>query len=167
MPTNIQKKRRGRPIRGEFKRVRVSFTLPPNQVEWLTAASLDLGMSKSVLLEEIIHTSEKKGLQTKTKKRIKIPIPTQKITRFCEMHHIKTCMLFGSVIREDFNRESDVDVLVEFKEGHTPGLFGMVTLANELSQILGRRKVDLKTPDELSDYFRDDVLTNAELLYAA
>ncbi len=84
---------------------------------------------------------------------------------FCRRHHIRSLALFGSVLRDDFRPDSDVDVLVEFEPGRTPGLdfFGMEI---ELSEILGR-KVDLNTPGFLSRHFRDRVLAEAEVQYVA
>jgi predicted nucleotidyltransferase len=95
----------------------------------------------------------------------KIPIPREKIAEFCRRHHIRRLSLFGSVLRDDFGPDSDVDVLVEFETGHVPGLafFGMEA---ELSQILGR-KVDLSTLQFLSRYFRDEVLNEAQEQYVA
>jgi predicted nucleotidyltransferase len=95
----------------------------------------------------------------------KIPIPREKIAEFCGRHHIRRLSLFGSVLRDDFGPDSDVDVLVEFETGHVPGLafFGMEA---ELSQILGR-KVDLSTLQFLSRYFRDEVLNEAQEQYVA
>ena len=84
---------------------------------------------------------------------------------FCQRHHIRRLALFGSALRDDFRPDSDVDVLVEFEPGHTPG-FGFVTMGDELSEILGRR-VDLNTPQDLSRYFRAHVLREAEELYVA
>jgi hypothetical protein len=72
---------------------------------------------------------------------------------------------FGSILRPDFGVESDVDVLVEFDPAHIPGL-EFVRMREELSRLLGR-PVDLRTPASLSPYFRDEVLRNAELVYAA
>ena len=95
----------------------------------------------------------------------RIPIPKDKIVAFCRKHHIRRLALFGSVIRDDFRPESDVDVLVEFEPGKTPG-FAFFTMEDELSDILGR-KVDLNTPRSLSKYFRDEVLDEAEVLYDA
>lgn len=94
-----------------------------------------------------------------------IRLPPERMAEFCRRHHIRRLALFGSVLRDDFGPESDVDVLVEFAPGHTPGLafFGM---QEELSELLGR-KVDLLTPQDLSRYFRDEVVRNAEVLYAA
>jgi len=100
-----------------------------------------------------------------TSSRVRIPIPRGRIADFCRRHHIRRLALFGSVLREDFTPESDVDVLVEFEPGTRLG-FAFFDIEQELSQILGRR-VDLRTPQELSKYFRDEVLAEAEELYVA
>ena len=96
---------------------------------------------------------------------IKIELPKEKVADFCRRHHIRKLAVFGSALREDFRPDSDLDVLVEFEPGRTPGLafFGM---EQELSELLGR-KVDLNTPQFLSPYFRDKVLAEAEVQYAA
>ncbi len=83
---------------------------------------------------------------------------------FCRRHHILRLSLFGSVLRDDFAPDSDVDVLVEFAPGRTPG-FAFFSMQEELSEILGR-KVDLNTPHCLSVYIRDQVVREAEPLYA-
>jgi len=98
-----------------------------------------------------------------TSRRVRIEIPHDRIVDFCRRHHIRRLALFGSVLRDDFTQDSDVDVLVEFDEGKTPG-FAYFTMHEELSDIL-RRRADLKTPNELSKYFRDEVLAEAEELY--
>ena len=92
-----------------------------------------------------------------------IDIPSEAIAAFCGRHHIRRLGLFGSVLRDDFTPDSDLDVLVEFEEGHTPGLafFGM---QEELSELLGR-PVDLNTPGFLSRYFRDQVLKEVVVAY--
>jgi len=95
----------------------------------------------------------------------RIPVDRAKISDFCRRHHIRKLALFGSVLRKDFKPESDVDVLVEFEEGHVPGL-AFFSMERELSEILNR-KVDLNTPKFLSPYFRDQVLTEAEAQYDA
>jgi predicted nucleotidyltransferase len=94
-----------------------------------------------------------------------IEIPEQTIAEFCRRHRIRRLSLFGSILRDDFGPDSDVDVLVEFEPGATPG-FGFFGIQEELSTILGR-KVDLNTPGFLSKYFRDEVLREAEVLYVA
>lgn len=96
---------------------------------------------------------------------VKIDIPKEKIADFCRKHGIRKIAFFGSVLRDDFMPESDVDVLVEFEPGHTPGL-AFFTMQRELSEILGR-KVDLNTAGDLSPYFRDEVLSEAQVLYDA
>ena len=95
----------------------------------------------------------------------KIPIDKEKIADFCRRHHIKRLALFGSVLRDDFGPDSDVDVLVEFEPGHVPG-WEFFSFEEELSQLLGR-KADLNTPGFLSRYFRDRVMKEAEVQYDA
>ncbi len=94
-----------------------------------------------------------------------IDIPDEAIAEFCRRNHIRTLSLFGSILRDDFTPESDVDVLVEFEEGQTPGL-AFFSMGRELSKLLGRR-VDFLTPYELSKYYRNEVLSEAEPLYDA
>ena len=93
-----------------------------------------------------------------------IEIPRERLTEFCRRHSIRRLSLFGSILRGDFGPESDVDVLVEFEPGHTVGLLAMAGLELELTALFGR-KVDLRTPAELSRYFRDDVLRSSEVQY--
>jgi hypothetical protein len=90
-------------------------------------------------------------------------MPRQEIARFCERHHIRRLALFGSVLRDDFRPDSDVDVLVQFEPGKSPG-WEFFDMQDELSEILGR-KVDLNTPGFLSRYFRDRVVAEAETVY--
>ncbi|MGB9686071.1 MAG: nucleotidyltransferase family protein [Rectinema subterraneum] len=87
------------------------------------------------------------------------------MAEFCQHHHISKLALFGSALRKDFGPESDIDLLVEFEQGYTPGLFGIARMERELSVILGGRKVDLRTPEDLSRYSRDEVLHDAEVQY--
>ena len=96
----------------------------------------------------------------------KIPVDGQKIAEFCRRHRVKKLALFGSVLRDDFRPESDVDVLIEFQPGATAGFLRLAAMELELSQIIGRH-VDLRTPLELSRYFRDEVVRTAEVQYAA
>lgn len=90
----------------------------------------------------------------------------KKIADFCRRHHIRKLSLFGSVLRNDFRPDSDVDVLVEFEPGASVGFLRLAAMELEFSQIIGRR-VDLRTPPELSRYFRDEVLREAEVQYVA
>jgi hypothetical protein len=87
------------------------------------------------------------------------------LTEFCRRNHIRRLSLFGSVLGGNFTGESDVDVLVEFEPGRIVGLLRMAALERELSVLIGR-KVDLRTPADLSRYFRDDVLASAVEQYA-
>lgn len=90
----------------------------------------------------------------------------QQLAEFCRQRHIRRLAFFGSVLRADFSPHSDIDVLVEFEPAHVPGLFGMARMERELSTLFGGRKVDLRTAEDLSRYFREDVLKEAEVQYA-
>jgi hypothetical protein len=92
-----------------------------------------------------------------------IDIPREKIAEFCRRHHIKRLSLFGSVLRDDFRPDSDVDVLVEFEPGKTPG-FGYVEVQQQLESLLGRR-VDLVSAKYVNRRLRDRVLGSAEVMY--
>lgn len=96
-------------------------------------------------------------------KTLAIDLPTKAIAHFCEQHHIRKLSLFGSVLRDDFTDSSDIDVLVEFQPGNTPGL-AIVAMQDELTQLWGRT-VDLRTPAELSRYFREQVMEEAMVIY--
>ncbi|MCL4503476.1 MAG: nucleotidyltransferase family protein [Deltaproteobacteria bacterium] len=97
--------------------------------------------------------------------RLRISIRQDKLAEFCRKHRIRRLSLFGSVLREDFRPDSDIDVLVEFEQGHVPGL-AFFAMEGELSQLLGR-SVELHTPNFLSPFFRDQVIEEAEIQYAA
>lgn len=94
---------------------------------------------------------------------MQIPVDLERVADFCRRHHIRSLAVFGSALREDFRPDSDVDVLVQFQGGHTPG-WELFDLEDELSAILGRR-VDLNTPGFLSRSFRQRVLDEAQILY--
>jgi len=95
-----------------------------------------------------------------------INIDRERIAEFCRKHHMQRLAFFGSVLRGDFRPDSDVDVLVWFAPEHVPGLFRLMAMQHELSEIIGR-EVDLRTPDELSRHFRDAVVNESEVQYAA
>jgi uncharacterized protein len=95
-----------------------------------------------------------------------IALPEGAIADFCRRYHIHRMALFGSVLRDDFRADSDIDVLVEFEPGHCVGLITFGGMENELSDLIGRQ-VDLNTPGGLSPYFRDEALEEAETLYVA
>lgn len=99
------------------------------------------------------------------KGRARISIPKEQIAEFCRKHYIRRLALFGSVLRDDFGPNSDVDVLVEFDPDHIPGLIRLAGMEIELSDLLGGRKVDLNTPKFLSPHFRNVVLKEAEVEY--
>ncbi len=97
--------------------------------------------------------------------RARIVLPQTEVSAFCKTHHIRTLALFGSVLRDDFRPDSDVDILVEFEPGCTPGMLKIAGMELELSALLGR-KVDLRTSAELSRYFRDEVVRESEVQYS-
>ena len=88
------------------------------------------------------------------------------LAAFCRRHHIAKLSLFGSILHEGFSASSDIDVLVEFEQRHVPGFLGLAAMERELSALLGGRPVDLRTPEDLSRYFRDEVLDAAVVQYA-
>lgn len=98
----------------------------------------------------------------------RIAVDQGAIADFCRRHHIRRLSLFGSMLRDDFRPDSDVDLLVEFGEGKGPGYFELVEMEDELTRLLGgERKVDLRTPRELSRRFRAEVVASAKPLYAS
>jgi hypothetical protein len=94
-----------------------------------------------------------------------VRIPKDQVAEFCKRHHIRKLSVFGSALRDDFRVTSDVDMLVEFDPQHIPGLIRLAGMEIELSHIIGR-KVDLRTAQELSRHFRQEVINSAELQYA-
>jgi uncharacterized protein len=93
-----------------------------------------------------------------------IVLPREEIQSFCNRNRIRKLSLYGSVMTPRFRPESDIDILVEFEPGHVPGYFDLAGMESELSALLGRR-VDLRTAEELSRYFRDAVISSAETQY--
>lgn len=93
-----------------------------------------------------------------------VQVASDQIKDFCNIHGIQKLSFFGSVLRDDFGLDSDVDILVEFVPGTRVGFIRLAGIEQELSVLIGR-KVDLRTPAELSRYFRDDVLRTAKVEY--
>ncbi len=96
----------------------------------------------------------------------RVAIPKAQLASLCKAHGLRSLAIFGSVLRDDFDTESDIDFLVEFEEGRVPGLLGIAAIEIEISKLLDGRKVDVRTIEDLSRYFRDEVLKDAEILYA-
>lgn len=157
----IKRSRPGRPLKGDQKRIRVSFTLHPHNVQWLLGEARNRRKSRSELLDEMCELLKKQG------GGLPLPLSRGEIEDFCKTHHVRKLSLFGSVLTKDFRPESDVDVLVEFESDQVPSLFELVGMESELRQLFDGRKIDLKTPQELSRYFRDEVLQGSKVLYAA
>jgi predicted nucleotidyltransferase len=98
--------------------------------------------------------------------RIEEKVPHAKLMEFCRNHHIHKMSLFGSALRDELRPESDINLLVEFEKAHVPGLITLAGMEIELSEMFGR-KVDLRTPRDLSRHFRDEVIAEAEVQYEA
>ena len=89
----------------------------------------------------------------------------EQIADFCKKNQIRKFAFYGSVLRDDFRPDSDVDVLVELEPNHTIGLFEIAQMEIDLSELMGGRKVDVRTPRDLSKYFRDKVVAEALVQY--
>ena len=96
----------------------------------------------------------------------RLQVESEALARFCRRHHIRKLSLFGSVLTGTDRPGSDIDFLVEFEPGHEPGLIGLASIEAELSALLGGRRVDLRTAQDLSRHFRDQVTQVAEVQYA-
>src|SRR5262245_8934332 len=90
----------------------------------------------------------------------KVKVPIAKIKKFCRDHHVVKFSLFGSVLTNRFNEKSDIDILVEFDTNHIPSFFGLADMQFELEKFFNRN-VDLRTPNDLSVYFREEVISKA------
>ena len=95
-----------------------------------------------------------------------LAVPREGLAAFCREHGIRRLAIFGSALRDDFGPDSDVDLLVEFEPDRIPSLLGVARLERALSPLFGGRKVDLRTAEDLSRYFRQRVLEEAEVQYA-
>jgi uncharacterized protein len=95
-----------------------------------------------------------------------ISVDKEKIAQFCQQWHITKLAFFGSILTERFSDDSDVDVLFEYDPDHIPTLFDVAMMERELPEILGR-KADMRTPEDLSRFFREEVIRNAVVQYAA
>jgi uncharacterized protein len=96
-----------------------------------------------------------------------IEIPVDRISALCQQWHISKLSLFGSVLRDDFTPTSDIDVLVEFEPGFTLGFFQLYQIQEELSELFGKRSIDLVTSKFLHPRIRDRILATAEVCYVA
>ena len=97
----------------------------------------------------------------------RLPLDQEALAQLCRRHGIRRLSLFGSVLKGTARPDSDIDLLVEFDPGAIPGLLGMAAIEAELSELLSGRRVDLRTRQDLSRYFRDEVERTAEVQFAA
>ena len=98
--------------------------------------------------------------------RLKLSSSLEELASFCKEHGINKMAVFGSMLRDDYRPDSDVDILAEFDPAQIPTLLDIVEIEQELSRFFSGRKVDLRTPEDLSRYFRNQVVSDAEVLYA-
>jgi len=161
------KKSRGRPLKGDKKRLRTSFTLPPEQIKWLNKQTKALNTTKSEFLSQMISEAQFYKADISTLVNSRFNISKKVLARICQRYHVKKLSLYGSVLLNRFGPESDIDILVEFEPEHQPTFFVLVRMQKDLSKLLGGKKVDIRTPSELSRYFRKEVINSAEVLYAA
>jgi hypothetical protein len=96
-----------------------------------------------------------------------LSISKEALAAFCRERGMRRLAVFGSALRDDFRPDSDIDVLVQFEPDRIPTLFDIAGMEQELSDLWGGRKIDLRTPEDLSRYFRQQVLAEAEVQYAA
>lgn len=158
----------GRPLIGNRKRVRVSFTLHPDYARWLRERAAAEEGSMSEALDRVIAQAIRRGPPPREKRRrVRISLPERKLEEFCIRHRIKKLALFGSVLTRRFGPDSDVDVLVEFEPGAEPGFFQLAAMEEECGELLGGRKADMRSRGELSRFFRDEVVSGAEVIYGA
>jgi hypothetical protein len=97
--------------------------------------------------------------------KVRLNASKSDILSFCRKYHIKKLAIFGSALRDELGPESDIDILVEFDERYVPSFFELNDMEEELSSLFGGRKVDLRTPKDLSRYFRHEVMETAEVLH--
>lgn len=160
---------RGRPLQGQYPRQRVSFTLDAAGAEWLRATAQSQGISMSQALDRALTQARRlqRSTPARASSRARISLPRRRLDAFCVRHRIKRLSLFGSVLTDRFRPGSDVDALVEFEPGAQPGFFRLSELQEELRGLLGGRRVDLRSPAELSPAFRESVLRDAEVIYGS
>lgn len=154
-------KKPGRPLRGDEARERVSFTLPPKLHQRLKTEARRLKLSKSELVERQLSGS----LEMKQIEALQIFARLKRsIEDIAARNKIRSLALFGSVLKREDKPESDIDLLVEFEDRALPGLLQLASIEAELSEVFGR-KVDLRTAEDLSRYFRDEVRNSAVSIY--
>lgn len=152
----------GRPLIGDALRERVSFTLSPEMHRKIKLEAKSRKLSKSEIVEQRLSSGPKLDqlqiLSAFTKLK-------RKIDEIAKRNEIRRLCLFGSILTGEITAQSDIDLLVEFKEGSNPGLFQLAKIEMELSEALSGNKVDLRTTNDLSSYFRKQVQDSAVAIY--
>lgn len=157
-------KTRGRPLKGEVPRVRVSFTLPPELHSKLKSDAEANNLSASEILEQCLQQVSSENLDA-SKILSDYAKLKKDIATVVKEYPIKKLSLFGSTLHQTATPNSDIDLLVEFNESQVLSFFELAELEGKLAEIFGGKKIDLRTANELSQYFRDDVVAEAVVIY--
>lgn len=161
-----QKTLRGRPIKGEKRRERITLTLEPHCINTISKKSKKLGLTRSDYVQSLINLSTVSVHNAKSvHEKILLPIFNAKLESFCIENKINKLSVFGSALGDEFKANSDLDLLVEFNRDAVISLFKISRIAKELSPLFGNRLIDLRTKEDLSQKFREEVIKNAELIY--
>lgn len=158
-------KRPGRPLMADTPRRTFSFTLSPQLVKWLRHSARRNKASTSQMLNSILE----QAYTCIREHDLNLPFEIKSLSLgyLCQRYGVSKLSIFGSALDERFHPESDIDLLVEFLPEKHPSLLTMAQFSNELSPVFGNHKVDLRTAEDLSSYFRQQVIQSAKELYHA
>ena len=134
-----------------------------NELQKIVCVGISRSTSTSNVIDQVVINIPKGEPVARNRN---ITVPKARVAEFCQRNRICALYLFGSVLRDDFRPESDIDILVEFEQGHVPGFFSVFDMEHELSRIFGGRKIDIRTAKDISRYFREEIFSTAELHYA-
>lgn len=158
----------GRPRIGSTKKEIISFTLSPEIIQTLKQRARDSKVSQSEIAESLLRAcllTKNELLQATLNAYPRITFKVSSIEKLCKDYSISKLSLFGSVLTPSFDKNSDVDVLIEFKSASKVTLFTLSEIENSLSRIFGKRKIDAKTANDLSTKFRDEVLDSQFIIW--
>lgn len=157
---------RGRPLKSDRRRARATFTIHPSSLEWISARARAEKLSSSEYLNRLIERARiaPTGDTPDSFVRLTASVRKEQIEAFCVRNGVRYLAVFGSYATGKAGPESDVDILIDWEKERVPGLMGMMRMQEELEEIFSH-KVDLRTPQELSGYFRDEVLRQARVIY--
>ena len=145
----------GRPLQSNKKRERVSFTLHPDEKVWLEEKAQAMNLNRSEFLSLLLNRIQEKNLGSTAKNHLEqnLSFSRHALVQICEKYHVQSLALFGSILGPKYHANSDVDVLVKFKTNHSPSLFQMAKIQDELEALFSVSTVDLRTQEEISKIF--------------